>query len=77
MNRCVLDTNVIVSALLLEGSKSATAFDAAFQKGIVLVSVPLLEEVAEVLSRNKFDSYMLREERERFLIGAAPKAQFK
>jgi putative PIN family toxin of toxin-antitoxin system len=75
MNRFVLDTNVIVSALLLKDSKPAAAFDAAFRKGVVLVSIPVLEEISEVLSRSRFDPYIFREERERFLMAFIREAE--
>lgn len=75
MNRFVLDTNVVVSALLLPNSKPASAFDTAFRRGVVLASIPILEEISEVLSRSRFDPYILREERERFLMAFIREAE--
>ena len=65
--RCVFDTNVVVSALLFPNSVPGQAFFAAWNRGRVLVSEATLIELSEVLSREKFDRYMLREEREQFL----------
>ena len=65
--RFVLDTNVIVSALLLPGSKPRIALDRALDIGKVLVSIPVLIELEGVLSRSKFDRYLLEDERKEFL----------
>jgi uncharacterized protein len=61
------DTNVIISALLFETSKPAQAFRYALQHGEILLSLEVLEELNEVLGREKFDRYLTREEREEFL----------
>jgi len=66
--RYVFDTNVIISALLFEQSKPAQAFRAALDRGEILLSLPILKELNEVLSREKFNRYLLLEERERFII---------
>jgi uncharacterized protein len=63
----VLDTNTIVSALLLPNSLPRQAFDAAFEAGVVLVTESTLAEVTEVLHRPRFDRYVLLEERLQFL----------
>lgn len=65
--RFVFDTNIIVSALLFESSKPAQAFRYALQQGEMLLSLDVLEELNEVLGREKFDRYITREEREEFL----------
>src|SRR3990172_4419390 len=65
--RYVFDTNVIISALLFGQSKPGQAFFAALDRGQILLSVPVFHELSAVLSREKFASYLLREERERFL----------
>jgi len=63
----VLDTNTIVSALLLPRSISRQAFDHAFAVGTVLVSQATLDELDDVLRRPKFDRYLTEEERLHFL----------
>ncbi len=65
--RYVFDTNVLVSALLLAQGKPRRAFDEALVRGQILTSLEMLTELDNVLSRPKFDKYLLREERERFL----------
>ena len=66
--RCVLDTNVIVSAALLAGSVPRQAFDKALNEGTILISAPVLLGLAEVLSRRELNKYLLEEERMRFLV---------
>jgi predicted nucleic acid-binding protein len=67
-DRFVLDTNVLVRAVLISDSKSAQAFHRARHIGEILSSVAVAEELNEVLGRQKFDRYIIREERERFLV---------
>jgi putative PIN family toxin of toxin-antitoxin system len=67
--RFVLDTNVVVSALLLADSIPRQAFDKALEQGTILISVPVILELADVLSRKKLNKYLLEDERMRFLIG--------
>ena len=66
--RCVIDTNVIVSAALLGDSVPRQAFDKAINEGTILISAPVLLELAEVLRRAKLNKYVLEEERMRFLV---------
>jgi uncharacterized protein len=66
--RLVFDTNVIVSAALLAGSVPRQAFDKALDEGRILISVPVLLELAEVLGHKKLNKYLLEEERMRFLV---------
>lgn len=65
--RYVFDTNVIVSALLLEQSIPGPAFHAAIDQGEILLLLATVKELNEVLSRDKFDRYLHRDERELFL----------
>ena len=65
--RYVFDTNVIVSSLLFENSKPAKALRYALKQGKVLLSLELLEEISEVLGREKFNRFITSEEREEFL----------
>lgn len=65
--RCVLDTNVLVSALLLSESKPRQALDIALRKGKVLLSFPVLAELYEVLGRKEFRRYEDEEEVQVFL----------
>lgn len=65
--RLVYDTNIVISALLFEGSRPAKAFDIGIKQGAILFSSSTLAELEEVLSRNKFDQYISHEERKQFL----------
>ena len=65
--RGVFDNNVLVSAALL-GGVPRKAFDKILDNGIVLVSVPVLLELADVLNRPKFDKYVTHDERMRFMV---------
>ena len=65
--RLVFDTNIIISALLFDGSKPSKAFDIGINQGALLFSLPTLAELEEVLWRNKFDRYISYEERKQFL----------
>jgi uncharacterized protein len=65
--RFVLDTNVVVSAVLLPRSVPRKAFDLAFIRGIVLVSETMLDELDDVLRRPRFERYIPEDERLQFL----------
>lgn len=64
----VLDTNVIISALLFKNSQPRQALDKARQSGIVLMSQEIWTEIQEVLARPKFDKYITYGEKKLFLI---------
>jgi putative PIN family toxin of toxin-antitoxin system len=57
----VFDTNVLISALLFEGSKPDLVLKYALQNGEVLLSFEVIEELSEVLSRKKFRKYIAEE----------------
>ena len=65
--RYVFDASVLVSALLIGDSKPRQAFDLALHHGVILISLPTLKELSDVLTRSKFDHYLSRDDRERFL----------
>ena len=65
--RGVFDNNVLVSAALL-GGVPRKAFDKLLDNGTILVSVPVLLELADVLNRPKFDKYVTQDERMRFMV---------
>ncbi len=65
--RFVLDTGVLVSAVLLPQSVPRQAVDFAFSHGIVLASSDTIGELDEVLRRPKFNRYLREEERLLFL----------
>jgi uncharacterized protein len=63
----VLDTNVVVSALLSPRSVPRQAFDLAFSQGIVLISEATFDELDEVLRRPRFERYVAEAERRQFI----------
>ena len=65
--RVVVDTNVWISRLLLSRSVAARALDKALDSSEVMVSEILVAELANVLSRGKFDRYVSVQDREEFL----------
>lgn len=64
----VLDTNVVISALLLKHSVARQAFDKAIQVGKFLISHATVEELNDILRRKGFERYVTEEERMEFLI---------
>jgi uncharacterized protein len=74
--RCVFDTNVLVSALLLPDSKPRHALDRALQEGKVLVSFAVLAELHEVLSRKRFRRYINEVDVRSFLAALARETQW-
>jgi putative PIN family toxin of toxin-antitoxin system len=75
-SRYVLDTNIVVSALLFKRSKPRQALDRARKVGILLMFQAIWEEVEAVLSRSKFDQYVTLGERQLFLIGLSQTVEF-
>lgn len=65
--RYVFDTNTIVSAFLFDKSNPGRALQKALERGELLLSIEVAEELAEVLRRDKFDRYVRRKTREEFL----------
>lgn len=73
--RYVFDSNVIISALLFADSTPGSAFRQALERGQILLSLALLEELSEVLSRDKFEGYVTPEESETFLEALIDRAE--
>jgi putative PIN family toxin of toxin-antitoxin system len=74
--RCIFDTNVLVSALLLPDSKPRHALDVALREGKVLISFATLAELNEVLSRKRFRSYVDEEDVRSFLAALTREAEW-
>jgi putative PIN family toxin of toxin-antitoxin system len=64
LERIVVDTNVVLSALLFPGSIPSRALQKA-QGSVVLASTSTRQELAEVVERIRFDRYLEREIRRR------------
>ena len=65
--RVVVDTNALVSRMLLARSTPARAVNRVLDHGRLLVSSATLAELARVLARDKFDRWVSREARVTFL----------
>jgi uncharacterized protein len=65
--RIVVDTNALVSRLLLPASVPGQAVRKAVDNGVLLVSDATMNELADVLARPKFDRYISLEDRQQFL----------
>ena len=74
-SRFVLDTSVLVSAVLIADSRPAEAFRKARDTGEILLSSAVAEELNEVLARDKFERYITSEDRERFLVALVQAAR--
>ncbi|MBV9035454.1 MAG: putative toxin-antitoxin system toxin component, PIN family, partial [Acidobacteriaceae bacterium] len=66
-SRFVIDTNVLVSRVILPASIPAQAVRKALQTGQLLMSDAIFSEIARVLARAKFDRYVTAEDRREFL----------
>jgi putative PIN family toxin of toxin-antitoxin system len=67
-NRFVIDTNVLISALLFKTSVPFRVIELAETKGIILYSKTTLNELEQVLNRKKFNKYLSLEDRQVFLL---------
>ena len=65
--RIVLDTNTMVSRLLVPDSIPGQAVRKAVDECVILMSESTLYELAEVLGRKKFDAYVSIQDRKEFL----------
>lgn len=74
--RIVVDTNVLVSRLILPHSSPAHAVRKAELEAILLISDATMYELADVLARAKFDRYVSIEDRKSFLQRLSYFAEF-
>lgn len=65
--RVVVDTNALISRLLLPDSVSCKAVEKAIREGALLVSDATLEELGDILSRKRFDPYVSLKDRKKFI----------
>jgi len=64
--RIVVDTTVVVSAMLLPFSVPRQAFDSALSRGKLLISESTAAELGNVLRRPKFNRYLSEKKRLEF-----------
>jgi uncharacterized protein len=74
--RCVIDTNVFVSAAVFSPSVPRQAVSKALKDDLLLFSEYTMDELKEVLFRSKFDRYVSRKERILFLAQLGRVAEF-
>lgn len=74
--RFVYDVNVIISAVLLPGSKPDHALRKAQDLGELLASESMWLELEQVLARPKFNRYITLEERNDFLLDLSETIHF-
>ncbi|MFM6455869.1 MAG: putative toxin-antitoxin system toxin component, PIN family [Planktothrix sp.] len=67
-NRFVIDTNVLISALLFQNSIPFRAITLAEKQGIILYSEASLNKLEQFLNRKKFKKYLSLEDRQVFLL---------
>jgi uncharacterized protein len=65
--RAVVDTNCLVSRLLLGDSIPGLAVRKAVEASVLPVSEATVEELADMLGRSEFDRYVSIEDRKQFL----------
>ncbi|MBW4676726.1 MAG: putative toxin-antitoxin system toxin component, PIN family [Desmonostoc geniculatum HA4340-LM1] len=70
------DVNVIISAVLLPGSKPNRALKKVQDLGKLLVSESIWLELEQVVARPKFNRYITLEERNDFLVDLSETVQF-
>jgi putative PIN family toxin of toxin-antitoxin system len=63
----VIDTNTLVSSILIASSVPDRAVKLIRHSGIILISVATIEELQKVMNRPKFDKYVDREIRSEFI----------
>jgi putative PIN family toxin of toxin-antitoxin system len=73
--RVVIDTGVVVSAVLLPRSIPRQAFDLAAEHGRLLLSNATAAELDDVLRRPKFNKYVEEQERIEFLAALIRQAE--
>lgn len=64
--RVIVDTNVLVSRLLLPASVAGRAVSRLVEQAQLLACDATLAELADVLSRDKFDRYVSKSDRQEF-----------
>ena len=74
--RCVIDTNVFVSAAVFSNSVPRQAVSKVLRGGLLLFSEYTIDELKKVLFRSKFDHYVSRKERILFLAQLGSVAEF-
>ncbi len=67
MNKIVIDTNVIISAILFNNSPPGKAVKLANKLGQILLSEVIFQERQKTITRKKFDRYLSYDSRRQIL----------
>lgn len=67
--RIIIDTNSLISAILLPGSPCSYVLDNVLARSQLLVSAATVTELTETLHQPKFDRYLSDSQRSDFLAG--------
>ena len=73
--RFVLDTNILISALLIKNSPPFKVIKIVETIGFTLYSEETLQEINQVLTRKKFDKYLTSEEKQEFIVKFVEKSE--
>ena len=73
--RAVLDTNVVISAMLSRDSVPGRVFVYLARRGGLIISEGTKSELINVILRPDFDRYLQEEERVEFFVGLEQQAQ--
>ncbi len=73
--RVVVDTNTTISAMLIPGSTPSRAMTFVDEHGLMLVSPALVQELKEVARRPKFDKYVSKLKRLKFVAGVVQRSE--
>ena len=73
--RFVLDTNILISALLVKNSTPFKVIKIVETIGVTLYSSETLQEINQVLKRKKFDKYLTSEEKQEFIVKLVKKSE--
>src|SRR5688500_9449412 len=76
IDRCVFDTNVLVSAAINDASVPGRADFWVLDHGTLLGSPETFDELNDVLGRKKLARYLDDEDRKRFVANLTEKAKF-
>jgi putative PIN family toxin of toxin-antitoxin system len=76
LSRVVVDTNILVSQLILPESLPAQVLAQVEMRSVLLFSESTMYELADVLSRPKFDRYVSRDARKGFIPRIGRIAEF-
>ena len=73
--RVVVDANTYISAMLFPGSTPSRAIDMVDDAGTLLASPELIQELKEVARRPKFDKYVAKLKRLKFVAKVVQRAE--